>query len=232
MLDLVAGFNVINGSYLYFCIFGGDAAGYSGALLPEADMTRSSEAARSTKETQVRIKLTIDGDGITRVTTGIPFFDHMLTLFAVHGLFDLTVAATGDLDVDHHHTVEDVGLVLGDAFRGALGERTGIRRYGHAVTPMDEALTSVSIDLSNRPFLVYHTAGLVGSGTKFDISLAKEFFRAFANRCGMNLHINVHYGENPHHVIESMFKAAGRALDEAASRDGRIKGVRSTKGSL
>jgi imidazoleglycerol-phosphate dehydratase len=195
-------------------------------------MTRSSEATRTTNETQIHIKIDLDGSGIGDISTGIPFFDHMLTLFAVHGFFNLTVSASGDLDVDHHHTVEDVGLVLGDVFRQALGQRSGIKRYGHAVTPMDEALTSVSVDLSNRPFLAYNSAGLAGSGAQFDISLAKEFFRAFANRCGMNLHINVHYGENPHHVIESMFKAAGRALDEATTLDERIKGVRSSKGSL
>ena len=195
-------------------------------------MTRSSEATRTTNETQIHIKIDLDGSGIGDISTGIPFFDHMLTLFAVHGFFNLTVSASGDLDVDHHHTVEDVGLVLGDVFRQALGQRSGIKRYGHAVTPMDEALTSVSVDLSNRPYLVYNSAGLAGSGAQFDISLAKEFFRAFANRCGMNLHINVHYGENPHHVIESMFKAAGRALDEATTLDERIKGVRSSKGSL
>ncbi|MFZ0611059.1 MAG: imidazoleglycerol-phosphate dehydratase HisB [Desulfobacterales bacterium] len=195
-------------------------------------MTRSSEATRTTQETRIHLTLDLDGSGSVDITTGIPFFDHMLTLFAVHGFLDLTVAASGDLEVDHHHTVEDVGLVLGDVFRQALGDRSGIKRYGHAVTPMDEALTSVSVDLSNRPFMVFHPAGLTGSGVRFDIALAKEFFRAFANRCGMNLHINVHYGENPHHVIESIFKAAGRALDEATAFDGRITGVRSTKGAL
>ncbi len=195
-------------------------------------MTRSSEATRTTKETRIRLTIDLDGSGNGDISTGIPFFDHMLTLFAAHGFFDLTVAATGDLAVDHHHTVEDVGLVLGDVFRQALGDRAGIKRYGHAVTPMDEALTSVSVDLSNRPFLVFHAAGLTGSGVRFDMALAKEFFRAFANRCGMTLHIDVHYGENPHHVIESIFKAAGRALDEATTRDARITGVRSTKGAL
>ncbi len=195
-------------------------------------MTRSSAATRTTQETRIHIEIDLDGSGIGEISTGIPFFNHMLTLLAVHGFFNLTVAATGDLDVDHHHTVEDVGLVLGDVFRQALGERVGIKRYGHAVTPMDDALTSVSVDLSNRPFLVYNAAGPAGNGVHFDICLAKEFFRAFVNRCGINLHINVHYGENPHHVIESMFKATGRALDEASSIDARIKGVRSSKGSL
>lgn len=195
-------------------------------------MGRSAETERMTNETQIRIFLDLDGTGTCNITTGIPFFEHMLTLFSVHSLFDLTVNATGDLDVDHHHTVEDVGLVLGDVFNQALGERKGIRRYGHAVTPMDEALTSVTVDLSNRPFLVYNVAGLQGSGAHFDISLAKEFFRALANRCGMNLHINVHYGDNTHHVIESVFKATARALAQAVQTDERIIGVRSSKGSL
>jgi imidazoleglycerol-phosphate dehydratase len=195
-------------------------------------MGRSAEAKRMTKETQVHIFIDLDGTGTSNITTGIPFFEHMLTLFSVHGLFDLTINATGDLSVDHHHTVEDVGLVLGDVFSQALGERKGIRRYGHAVTPMDEALASVTVDLSNRPFLVYNVAGLQGAGAHFDISLAKEFFRAFANRCGMNLHINVHYGDNMHHVTESVFKATARALGQAVRTDERIIGVRSSKGSL
>jgi imidazoleglycerol-phosphate dehydratase len=156
----------------------------------------------------------------------------MLTLFAVHGFFDLVVEAGGDLEVDFHHTVEDVGLVLGDVFQAALGDRSGIKRYGHAVTPMDESLSAVSVDLSNRPFLVFHVPVPLGSGADFDLSLAKEFFRAFSNRCGVNLHINVHYGENRHHIIESIFKGAGRALGRAVSSDTRIKGVRSSKGSI
>lgn len=195
-------------------------------------MGRSSEAVRQTKETQIRVTIEVDGSGVSEVVTGIPFFDHMLTLFAVHGFFDLTVMARGDLEVDHHHTVEDVGLVMGDVFRQALGGFKGIRRFGHAVTPMDDALTSVTVDLSNRPFLIYNVPGSMGSGIRFDISLAKEFFRAFSNRCGANLHINVHYGENEHHVIESIFKAAGRALSESVKIDERIGDVRSSKGLL
>ena len=195
-------------------------------------MGRSAEVERMTKETQIRILIDLDGTGRCDISTGIPFFDHMLTLFAVHGFFDLTVDANGDLDVDHHHTVEDVGIVLGDVVNQALGDRKRINRYGHAVTPMDEALASVTVDLSNRPYLVYNVAGLKGSGVHFDISLAKEFFRAFANHCGLNLHINVHYGENAHHVVESVFKATARALDMAARTDERITGVRSSKGAL
>ena len=195
-------------------------------------MGRSAKSERMTKETQIRISIELDGTGDYNISTGIPFFDHMLTLFSVHGLFDLTIDATGDLDVDHHHTVEDVGLVLGEVINQALGERKGINRYGHAVTPMDDALASVTIDLSNRPYLVYNVGDSVGTGEHFDISLAKEFFRAFATRCGMNLHINVSYGDNIHHVIESIFKATARALDEAVRSDERIIGVRSSKGAL
>jgi imidazoleglycerol-phosphate dehydratase len=195
-------------------------------------MARSAQATRKTKETQIKISLNIDGKGTGKIDSGIPFLDHMLTLFGVHGFFDLTISAKGDLDVDHHHTVEDVGLVLGDVFSKALGNRKGIKRYGHAVTPMDEALASVTVDLSNRPYLVYNVAGLKGCGTFFDADLAKEFFRAFAVHCGMNLHINLQYGENEHHILESIFKTTGRALDQACSFDERIKGVRSSKGAL
>ena len=195
-------------------------------------MGRSAQATRKTKETQIKISLNIDGNGTGDIDSGIPFLDHMLTLFSVHGFFDLSISAKGDLEVDHHHTVEDVGLVLGDVFSKALGDRKGIKRYGHAVTPMDEALSAVTVDLSNRPFLVYNVADSKGCGTFFDLALAKEFFRAFAVHCGMNLHINMHYGENEHHILESIFKAIGRALDQACAFDERIKGVRSSKGAL
>ena len=196
-------------------------------------MKRMAEVERKTKETNICIELNIDGKGKHKISSGIPFFDHMLTLFAVHGFFDLSLSANGDLDVDFHHTVEDIGLVLGEAFNKALGDRKGIIRYGHAVIPMDDALTFVTIDLSNRPFLVYNIPDITDiKGGSFDIYLAKEFFRSFANKSGMNLHINVFYGENEHHVIESIFKAFGRALDQATSFDERIANVHSTKGSL
>ena len=195
-------------------------------------MKRTAKVERKTKETEIKISLTIDGQGQTSIASGIPFFDHMLTLLAVHGFFDLTVRAKGDLDVDFHHTIEDVGLVLGDAIRQALGERKGIKRYGHAVTPMDDALAAVTIDLSNRPYLVCNIPEHAASGIALNPSLTGEFFRALVNRAGMNLHINVSYGDNDHHVVESIFKAFGRALDQAASLDDRIKGVRSSKGSL
>ena len=195
-------------------------------------MEKVTEVERKTKETAIRVSLNLNGSGRTEISTGIPFFDHMLTLFAVHGFFDLGVKAKGDLEVDFHHTVEDVGLVLGEAFDQALGNRKGIKRYGHATTPMDDALTSVTVDLSKRPFLAYHVPSFTTSGLGFSVSLAKEFFRAFMSRAGLNLHINVSYGENEHHIIESMFKALGRALDQAASIDERIKDVRSSKGTL
>lgn len=203
------------------------------ACLKAQPMTdRSAKVERKTKETQIRIQFDLDGSGTHRVSTGVPFFDHMLALFAVHGFFDLSVEASGDLEVDLHHTVEDVGLVLGDALSRALGERKGIVRYGHAVTPMDDALAAVTIDLSNRPFLVYNVQCPEQAAGSFDVTLAKEFFRAFATRGGMNLHVNLSYGENEHHIIESIFKATGRALNQATALDDRIKGVRSTKGAL
>jgi imidazoleglycerol-phosphate dehydratase len=195
-------------------------------------MERISLVKRNTRETKISIELNIDGKGKQEISTGIGFFDHMLTLFALHGFFDLSIDAKGDLDVDFHHTVEDIGLVLGDAFNRALGERKGIKRYGHAVTPMDDALAAVTVDMSKRPFLVFNVPGIPGSGVHFDKSLAKEFFRAFTVNGGMNLHINVFYGDNEHHVIESIFKATGRALDQATSTDKRITDVRSTKGKL
>lgn len=193
---------------------------------------RIAEVKRKTAETVIRIRLEMDGEGKQDISTGIAFFDHMLTLFSVHGFFSLSTTANGDTDIDFHHTVEDVGLVMGDAFNQALGDRKGIKRYGHAVTPMDDALAAVTIDLSNRPFLVFNVPPVEGKGQNFDLSLTKEFFRAFATRGGMNLHINVLYGENEHHVIESIFKAAGRAMDQAAGFDERIKGFRSSKGTL
>ena len=195
-------------------------------------MSRTGKIDRKTKETDITVSLNLEGQGTAKVQTGVAFFDHMLTLFSVHGFFDLEVAAKGDLEVDYHHTVEDVGLVLGDALDQALGNRKGINRYGYSVTPMDEALTSVAIDLSKRPYLVFNVPLPAPGGSQFDTSLAKEFFRAFATRAGMNLHINVAYGENEHHIIESIFKGVGRALDVAASFDERIKSVRSSKGIL
>ena len=195
-------------------------------------MKRIASIKRNTTETQISMELCLDGQGNSSISTGIAFFDHMLTLFAAHGFFDINLAASGDLDVDSHHTVEDVGLVLGEAVNKALGDRKGIKRYGYAVTPMDDALTSVVIDLSKRPFLVYNVPSGINAASNFDIPIAKEFFRAFSINAGMNLHMNVLYGENQHHILESMFKSAGRALDQASDHDKRIRDVLSTKGSL
>jgi len=194
--------------------------------------TRTAEVERSTKETKIKAELVLDGSGTHEISTGIPFFDHMLTLFSVHGFFDLKLKAIGDIDVDYHHTMEDVGLVLGDAFVKSLGDRKGIQRYGYAVVPMDDALSTVAIDMSNRPYLVYGIPELFVHQPSAYSSLFKEFFRAFSNRAGMNLHIHAAYGENDHHVIESIFKAFARALDQAASRDGRVRQVHSSKGLL
>jgi len=195
-------------------------------------MKRKKSTIRETKETSIQMELNLDGTGSGNISTGIPFFDHMLTLFSVHGFFDLTIKAKGDLEVDFHHTVEDTGLVLGDLLHQALGDRKGIKRYGHAITPMDETLAEVSLDLSNRPFLVYNVPLLQHTGSGLNTQLTGEFLRAFAIRGGVTLHINVQYGENEHHIIESIFKSLGRALDEAVSLDKRIQDVRSSKGCI
>jgi imidazoleglycerol-phosphate dehydratase len=195
-------------------------------------MNRKAELERRTRETAIRVSLDLESGGPPQVSTGIAFFDHMLTLFAVHGFIDLTLHAQGDLEVDSHHTVEDVGIVLGEALQTALGDRHGIRRYGHAVTPMDEALAEVAVDLSRRPYLVFQLPACEGMDHTFNRGLAKEFFRALANHVGMNLHIIVPYGENEHHILEAVFKSCGRALRQAVSVDERISGVRSSKGML
>lgn len=193
---------------------------------------RSAKVARTTKETDIKLKLIIEGKGKAAITTGIPFMDHMLTLMAAHGFFDLTLDAKGDIEIDDHHTVEDVGIVLGEAFDKALGNRKGIKRYGRGLVPMDEALASAVVDFSNRPFLVYHVNLKRETTGRFDAQLVREFFRAFVNRSGATLHINLMYGEDTHHMIEAMFKALGQALDEATTLDKRITEVRSTKGIL
>jgi imidazoleglycerol-phosphate dehydratase len=195
-------------------------------------MNRTAQVDRRTNETQIHAVLNLDGQGTNRISTGIGFFNHMLTLFSAHGLFDLEIEATGDLDVDCHHTVEDVGLVLGDAISQALGKRSGICRYGHAAIPMDDALTEVILDLSNRPYLVFRHPENMPLQSEWDSSLAREFFRAVAQRAGMNLHIRMAYGENWHHMIEAAFKGFGRALRDAVSLDARMPGVPTTKGLL
>lgn len=195
-------------------------------------MARTAKVQRKTKETEISIELDVDGKGIARVDTGMPFLDHMLDSFARHGLFDVDVLARGDLAVDYHHTVEDVGLTLGQAFKEALGDKHGIRRFGDAIVPLDEALARVVVDISGRPYLAYRVKIRTGRVGTFDTDLPHEFFQAFANQLGMNLHIDVQYGENPHHVIEACFKAFARAMDGATLLDPRVEGVPSTKGSL
>jgi imidazoleglycerol-phosphate dehydratase len=195
-------------------------------------MSRQASIERVTKETQIRLSLDLDGKGISKVCTSVPFLDHMLDLFTRHGLFNMEVEAKGDIDIDFHHTVEDIGIVLGQAFREALGDKKGIRRYGQASVPMDETLASVAIDLSGRPYLVYNVKVPKIKIGEFDVELVREFFQAFVNNCGANLHVNVMYGDNVHHILEACFKAAARALDQATQMDTRIEGVLSTKGKL
>lgn len=195
-------------------------------------MTRTANIERITKETKIRLELNVDGTGQARICTSVAFLDHMLNLFTRHGLFDMTIEASGDIDIDFHHTVEDVGIVLGEAFKQALGEKNGIRRYGQASVPMDETLASVAVDFSGRPYLVYHVSLPKVKIGDFDVELAREFFQAFANNCGINLHVNVMYGDNVHHIIEACFKALARAVDMATQLDPRVDGVMSTKGML
>ena len=201
-------------------------------MSPKRTNKRSAKVVRATRETDIKLELIIEGKGKSAVKTGIPFMDHMLTLMAAHGFFDLTLNAKGDIEIDDHHTVEDIGIVLGEAFAKALGDRRGIKRYGRGLVPMDEALASVVIDFSNRPFLVYHVDFTRETIGRFDAHLIQEFLRAFVNRSGATLHINLMYGENTHHIIEAVFKAFGEALDEATMLDNRIADVRSTKGIL
>jgi imidazoleglycerol-phosphate dehydratase len=195
-------------------------------------MPRKASIERITRETSIRLELEIDGSGEAKICTSVPFLDHMLDLFSRHGLFDLRVEAKGDIDIDCHHTVEDIGIVLGQAFREALGDKKGIRRYGQASVPMDETLASVAVDLSGRPCMVYHVNLPKVKIGDFDVELAREFFQAFTNNVGANLHINVMYGENVHHILEACFKGLARALDLATQVDPRIEGVMSTKGKL
>jgi imidazoleglycerol-phosphate dehydratase len=195
-------------------------------------MSRSATIERKTKETEIRIELTLDGKGQSRIETGVPFFDHMLTQIARHGFFDLTIAAKGDIEIDAHHTVEDVGICLGEAFKKALGDKAGIRRYGRGTMPMHEALASVILDFSGRPFLVYNVPLPKAQVGNFEVELVEEFFTAFCNHGGVNVHVNLAYGDNLHHIVEALFKAFARALDEACGLDPRIEGVLSSKGKL
>lgn len=193
---------------------------------------RVAQVARKTKETQVRIDLTLDGTGTARIDTGIPFLDHMLDLFTRHGLFDLDVECKGDLQIDDHHSVEDVAICLGQAFLRALGDKTGIARYGMSLVPMDEALCRAVVDLSGRFYLVYEVETKRGRIGNFSVELAEHFWRSFAEALKCNLHIDLLRGRNTHHILEATFKATARALRQAVERDPRITGVLSTKGTL
>lgn len=187
---------------------------------------------RNTYETQIKLTFAVDGGGEAKLATGVPFLTHMLTLFAKHGLFTLDVEAHGDTEVDDHHTTEDIGICLGRAIRQAVGDKKGINRYGYAVVPMDEALSEVAVDLSGRPYFVFNGAFPAQKVGTFDTELVKEFLDKLSIEAQMNLHVTVRYGENTHHMIESVFKALGRALDAATVRNLRIQGVLSTKGTL
>jgi imidazoleglycerol-phosphate dehydratase len=193
---------------------------------------RTATIARKTGETDISVALQIDGSGQGEIGTGIPFFDHMLTLFARHSLVDLTLRACGDIEVDLHHTVEDAGIALGQAFARALGEKRGIRRYGWAYLPMDETLTRVVLDFSGRPYLEYRAPKAVEPIGAFSFQLVEEFLRAFAVHAGINLHVEILYGRDAHHMAESVFKGLAKAVDQACQIDSRVTGVPSTKGVL
>jgi len=195
-------------------------------------MARTAEISRKTNETNITLSLNIDGQGKSDLETGVPFMTHMLDLFAKHGQFDLNIVANGDTDVDDHHTTEDIGICLGQVLKDALGDKKGIKRYGNAFVPMDEALAQVVVDLSNRPHLEMRAEFPSQKVGTFDTELVHEFLWKLALEARMNLHVIVHYGQNTHHIIEAIFKALSRALDEATTIDPRIKGVPSTKGML
>ena len=193
---------------------------------------RTAKIERKTKETQIQLEINLDGTGRSSVKTGLGFFDHMLTLFSAHSKVDLKLTVHGDLDVDGHHTVEDVGIALGRAFADALGDKKGIRRYGFFVLPMDETLAETAVDFSGRPFLVFNASFPVERVGSFDLELVNEFWQGFANSAACNLHINVPYGGNGHHISEAIFKSTARSIRAAVENDPREKGVPSTKGSL
>lgn len=197
-----------------------------------ASPARESVINRQTKETKISLTLCLDGSGRSDIVTGVPFMDHMLTLLTVHGFFDLTVKAEGDIEVDGHHTVEDLGICLGQALKQALGPNCPIKRYGLAAVPMDETLVRLALDISNRPFLFYNVTIKDAKVGTFDTELAKEFLRSFTLHGGITLHVDMIRGENTHHIIEATFKALGQALDQATTVDARLSGVLSSKGSL
>ena len=193
---------------------------------------RTAEVERQTRETQVKVALKVDGTGHGEIATGVPFLDHMLESFARHGFFDLKVEAHGDLHIDEHHTVEDVGIVLGRAFRQALGDRSGIRRFGEATVPLDEALCMAVVDISGRSYLSFEVPVAQERVGNFQTELVQDFMKAFSDEAGLNLHLHLHAGRNPHHVIETVFKSLARAMDQASSLEPRVSGVLSTKGTL
>jgi imidazoleglycerol-phosphate dehydratase len=196
-------------------------------------MSRSATLERKTSETEICLTLNLDGSGVSKISTGIAFFDHMLTLFSKHGLMDLELTAKGDIEVDYHHTVEDTGILLGQAITKALGDKAGIRRYGFFYVPMDEALVRSVVDLSGRPFLAYNApADVPPIGSAFSFQLVEEFLRAISVNAGMNLHVDVLAGRDAHHMAEGIFKSLARALDEATRIDPRVQGIPSTKGVL
>jgi imidazoleglycerol-phosphate dehydratase len=195
-------------------------------------MERMANITRDTKETQISLELNIDGEGNAAIDTGIGFFNHMLSAFTKHGLFDMNCKCDGDIEVDGHHTVEDIGIVVGEAIKQAIGEKDGIRRFGNFILPMDDALVLCAVDLGGRPYLGLDYTFDVPMIGELDTQLVKEFFQAVSYGAMMNIHIKVLAGENAHHIAEAMFKAFGKALDEATSIDARIKGVQSTKGVL
>lgn len=198
----------------------------------EENLQRSGEIERVTSETHILLSVLVDGSGQTDLMTGVPFLDHMLDLFAKHGQFDLRVEAKGDIEIDDHHTVEDIAICLGQALKKALGDKKGIRRYGNSLVPMDDALGQVVVDLSNRPHLEFRAKFPSEQVGSFSTELVHEFFWKFALEARANVHVIMHYGLNSHHMIESLFKALGRALDEAVQIDPRVKGIPSSKGVL
>lgn len=204
----------------------GDGAG------PSAPPPRRARVERKTRETTVTVDLAIDGTGLSEISTAVPFLDHMLESFSRHGFFDLKVRASGDLDIDEHHTVEDVGIVIGRAFRQALGDRSSIRRFGNATVPLDEALCSAVVDIGGRSYLAYNVPIRQERVGRFPTELVQDFMKALSDETGMNLHLNLHGGRNPHHIVEAAFKALARAMDQATALEPRARGVLSTKGTL
>lgn len=196
-------------------------------------MGREAKIDRKTKETEVHLKLNLDGNGISNVDTGIPFMDHMLSLLMAHGFMDIELSARGDTEIDYHHTVEDLGICFGLAIKEALGDKKGIRRYGEATVPMDEALARVVMDISNRPVLSYRVILEKGTTGTFDVGLIKEFFRALVTNAGITMHVDLFSGEDPHHISEAIFKAFARAIDQASGIENRLgENVPSTKGLI